>query len=86
VATVVLFSRPGCHLCDEARAVIEAVRADEGFVFEEIDIETDDELVRDYGIRVPVIAIDGEDSFEISVTPEALRTAVRGRPGLERHG
>jgi glutaredoxin len=78
VATVVLYSRPGCHLCDEARAVIEAVRAEIGFDLEEIDIESDDTLIRDYGLRIPVVAIDGEDLFEISVQAAALRAAVGG--------
>jgi glutaredoxin len=78
VATVVLYSRPGCHLCDEARAVIEAVRTEVGFDLEEIDIESDDTLIRDYGLRIPVVAIDGEDLFEISVQAAALRAAVGG--------
>ena len=74
---VIIYSRPGCHLCDEARAVIERVRAAEGFDFDEIDIERDDGLLRDYGIRIPVVAVDGEELFEISVDPDALRAAVR---------
>ena len=57
--------------------MIEAVRAEMAFDLEEIDIESDDVLVRDYGLRIPVVAIDGEDRFEISVGPEALRAAVR---------
>jgi glutaredoxin len=77
VTTVVLYARQGCHLCDEARAVIEDVRAAEGFEFHEIDIERDDELLRDYGIRIPVVAVDGEELFEISVDRDALRAAVR---------
>jgi glutaredoxin len=78
VATVVLYARPGCHLCDEARAVIEAARAEVAFVFEEVDIESDDALVRDYGLRIPVVAIDGDEVFEISVDRTSLLAAVRG--------
>jgi glutaredoxin len=77
VTTVVLYTRDGCHLCDEARAVIERIRATEGFAFEEIDIDGEDRLVRDYGFRVPVVAVDGHELFEISVDPDALRAAVR---------
>jgi len=58
--------------------VIEAVRAEMAFDLEEIDIESDDTLVRDYGLRIPVVAIDGEDVFEISVDAAALRAAVGG--------
>jgi glutaredoxin len=78
VATVVLYARPGCHLCDDARAVIEAARAEVAFVFEEVDIESDDALVRDYGLRIPVVAVDGDELFEISVDETALLAAVRG--------
>jgi glutaredoxin len=76
VTTVVLYARDGCHLCDEARRVIEDVRRAAAFDFTEVDIETDDALVRDYGIRIPVVAVDGEELFEISVDPAALRAAV----------
>jgi glutaredoxin len=76
VASVVLYSRPGCHLCDEARAVILEVRDAAPFAFDEVDIETDDDLVRDYGIRIPVVTVDGEERFEISVDPPAFRAAV----------
>jgi glutaredoxin len=76
VATVVLYARDGCHLCDEARRVIEQVRRTVPFAFTEVDIETDDALIRDYGIRVPVVAIDGVELFEISVDRLALLAAV----------
>ena len=57
--------------------MIETVRAQVPFTFEEVDIERDDALLRDYGIRIPVVAVDGEELFEISVDPAALRAAVR---------
>jgi glutaredoxin len=78
VATVVLYSRPRCHLCEEARAVIEAVQAEIPFDLREIDIESDDALIRDYGLRIPVVSVDGEELFEISVEAGALRAAVGG--------
>ena len=78
MATVVLYARPGCHLCDDARVVIEAARAELAFVFEEVDIESDDALVRDYGLRIPVVAVDGDELFEISVDRTSLLAAVRG--------
>jgi glutaredoxin len=76
VTSVVLYARDGCHLCDEARRVIEDIRRTAPFDFTEIDIETDDALIREYGIRIPVVAIDGEERFEISVDPAAFRAAV----------
>jgi hypothetical protein len=58
--------------------VIEAARAEVAFVFEEVDIESDDALVRDYGLRIPVVTVDGDELFEISVDETALLAAVCG--------
>ena len=76
--SVVLYSRPGCHLCDEARSVIESVRARHPFGFEEIDIERDDDLLVRYGIRIPVVTIDGRERFEIAVDAAELAALVGG--------
>ena len=78
MATVVLYSRPGCHLCDEARAAILDVRGHVPFGFDEVNIETDDALIREYGIRIPVVTIDGEEAFEVAVDAAAFRAAVTG--------
>ena len=68
-----LYGRPGCHLCDEARAVLERIRVERPFRLEEIDIESDDALLRRYLERIPVIALDGEELFDHFVEEEALR-------------
>jgi hypothetical protein len=73
VRTVTLYGRPGCHLCDEARASLRQIQATEPFVLQEMDIETDDELFRRYLERIPVIALDGEELFDHFVDEEALR-------------
>jgi glutaredoxin len=79
--TVVLYGRAGCHLCDEARDVIESVRARTPFVFVEIDIETSDDLLRAYAIRIPVVTVDGEERFEIAVDAAGLDASLRqGEP------
>lgn len=75
-AHVILYGRPACHLCDDARAVILAVRADVPFDFDEVDIDDDDALVREYGLRIPVITIDGQEAFEIRVEAAGLRDAL----------
>ena len=62
---VTLYGRPGCHLCDEARAAVAAALARRAFELEEVDISLDPGLVRRYGERVPVVAIDGEDALEL---------------------
>jgi hypothetical protein len=77
VRHVLLYARPNCGLCDTARAVIEGVAARVAFEFDEVDIETRDDLVRDYGARIPVVAIDGDEAFEISVDAGRLEALVR---------
>lgn len=73
---VVLYSRPGCHLCDVAREAILALRERLGFEFDEIDIEADEELELEYGIRIPVVDVDGEEAFEVTVDAERLARLV----------
>ena len=70
---VTLYGRPGCHLCDEARAVLERVRTDAPFALREIDIERDDELFKRYLERIPVVCLDGEELFEFHVDERTLR-------------
>ena len=71
--TVTLYGRRGCHLCDDARAELERIRAEHPFILEEIDIEADDALLRRYLERIPVIALGGEELFDLFVDGEALR-------------
>ncbi|HMJ01549.1 MAG TPA: glutaredoxin family protein [Conexibacter sp.] len=70
---VVLYGKPGCHLCDEARVVLERVRAEVPFALVERDIELDDALHRAYLERIPVIALDGEELFDFFVDAAELR-------------
>lgn len=74
-----MYSRPRCGLCDEARAVIFAERERTPFGFRELDVSGNDELERAYGLRVPVVLVDGQERFEISVDPEGFRAALAGR-------
>jgi glutaredoxin len=71
-ARLVLYSRPGCHLCDDARVVLERI----GEPFEEIDIESDDELHRRYLERIPVIVLDGHELYDFFVDEQDLRRRV----------
>jgi glutaredoxin len=76
--TVRMYSRPGCHLCDEAREMILALRERVPFAFEEVDVSGDDELELAYGIRIPVVLVDAEERFEIAVDREELEAVLRG--------
>jgi redox-sensing transcriptional repressor len=73
VNLVVLYGRPGCCLCDDAREVLERVRADQPFELLELDIDGDESLLRAYLERIPVVTIDGEELFELSVDEAAFR-------------
>jgi glutaredoxin len=72
VRTVTLYGRSGCHLCDDARATLERVRARHPFVLREVDIEADDALFKRYLERIPVVVLDGEELFELFVDEETL--------------
>jgi glutaredoxin len=72
VTTLTLYGKPDCHLCDEARAVLERVRTQRPFELIERDITQDEALERAYFERIPVIAIDGEDAFELFVDERRL--------------
>ena len=73
---VVLYGRPGCHLCADARAVLDRVRAEVPFALTERDIERDDALLRAYLERIPVVTIDGVEHFEFFVEEARLRRAL----------
>jgi glutaredoxin len=70
---VTLYGKPDCHLCDEARAVVLAVREEREFELREVDISRDRELLRGYGERIPVVAVDGRERFQFHVDPDRLR-------------
>jgi len=75
--TVTLYTRPGCHLCDDARAAILRVRERADFTITEVDIESDDALHRAYLERIPVVELDGEELFEHFVDEAALAARLR---------
>ncbi len=70
--TIVLYGRPGCCLCDDAREVLERVRAVHPFKLVERDIEQDEALLRSYLERIPVVTIDGPEAFELFVDEREL--------------
>lgn len=75
-ARVVLYSKPGCHLCDDARTVIEQVCAEVGETYEDVDITTSEELQRRFGEEIPVTFVDGRQHDFWRVDRERLRAAL----------
>jgi glutaredoxin len=76
VPTVTLYGRPGCHLCDDARVVLDRVRAEVPFEVHSVNIEDDDALFRAYLERIPVVAIDGEEVYDYHVDEADLRARL----------
>ena len=75
-STRAMYSRTTCGLCDEAREVILSVRGRAAFDFDEVFIDDDDNLERTYGLRVPVMEVDGVEHFEFTVDPASLKGLV----------
>ena len=72
--SVFLYSRPGCHLCDHARAALE----DSGIAFEEVDITADPALEAEYGTLIPVVEQGGRQLFEAGMDPRELPALLNG--------
>jgi len=80
--SVVLYSRPGCCLCDDAREILLRAAATYGFELAERDIEDDEQLLRRYLERIPVVTIDGIEVFELLIDESELeRYLARVQPG-----
>jgi glutaredoxin len=77
-ARVRLLSKPGCHLCDDARAVIDAVCAELGERYEDVDISSDRHLAARYAEQIPVTFVDGRQHDFWRVDAERLRRSLRG--------
>jgi len=75
---ITLLSRPGCHLCAEARQVIERVAGELGVPWTERDITASEQDLRDYGEMIPVTLIDGVQHDFWRVEEGRLRRALGG--------
>jgi glutaredoxin len=78
---VVLYTRPSCHLCEEAKREIRAADCADEYTLEEINIEGDRELLRRYQYDIPVITIDGVEAFRHRLTSDEFRESLRRRAG-----
>ncbi len=76
MARVTLIGKPGCHLCDEARAVVSAVTAELGEEYVELSILDDPDLRARYAEQIPVTLVDGQQHDFWRVSPDRLRAAL----------
>lgn len=77
MTAVTLYTRPGCHLCDEARQAIVGLRDElPPFELREVNIEQDEDLMGRYLERIPVVAVDGEVVSELELKLDLLRASL----------
>jgi hypothetical protein len=76
VSVVTLYGKPGCHLCDDARAVVAGVIAERELELREVDVSLDPALNARYGERIPVVEVGGREVAELHVDPGVLRRAL----------
>lgn len=73
---VVMYTRPGCHLCDEMKEAIRASGCAELYALEEVDIENDAELLARYQFEIPVLCINGIEAFRHRVRSDEFKAQV----------
>jgi glutaredoxin len=78
-ATITVYSKPDCHLCEEAMTVLGRLREELGFALRELDITADDDLHRAYFERIPVVVLDGEELCEYHVSEALVRERLESR-------
>jgi glutaredoxin len=76
-AHIILYTRPGCHLCEEARASMLAANCGDQYTLEEVNIDTDPALKESYGWEIPVIFINGVKAFKYRLTPDEFKRKLR---------
>ena len=77
-----LYSKPGCHLCDEMKHVIDRVAARLPLVVDVVDISTDPELTARYGLEIPVLMIDGKKVAKYRVSERELEEKLRRKTSV----
>ena len=75
---ITLYTRDGCHLCDDAKVVLDRVRNQTGEGYEEIDIDGDADLTAEYGDRIPVVLLDGREHGYWRVEEQRLLRDLAG--------
>jgi glutaredoxin len=78
-AAITVYSKPDCHLCDEAMAALRRLQGEFSFVLRELDISADEALHRSYFDRIPVVEIDGEEVCEYFVHETLVRERLESR-------
>lgn len=78
---VTLYTKEGCHLCEEAKKVLDRVRNDTAFEFEEVCLRDDDTRFPEYRESIPVVTVNGARAFRYRVDEKKLRAILAGSGG-----
>jgi glutaredoxin len=79
MARITVYSKPDCHLCEQAMSVLRPLQQELGFALEECDITLDDALHRAYFERIPVVMLDGRELCEFHVSEALVRERLESR-------
>ncbi len=77
MAQVTVYSKPGCHLCEEAVRALQRIQKQHPFELEEVNIQDDPALLAEYGEQVPVVTLNGTFLFEYAVDEARLRQLLK---------
>ena len=77
--SLTLYSRPGCHLCDEMKAVVHNVARTIPLALNDVDISTDPALEAQYGLEIPVLLVEGKKAAKYRITEDALVRILTSR-------
>ncbi len=77
MAHVTVYSKPGCHLCEEAVRLLQRVQKQHPFALEEVNIQEDPALLAEYGEQIPVVMLNGTFLFEYAVDEARLRQLLK---------
>jgi glutaredoxin len=81
VIALTIYSRPGCHLCEEMKAVVQTIARSIPVSLEEVDISTDPALEARYGLEIPVLLVEGRKAAKYRIGETELRQLLAGRAG-----
>ena len=79
-AAITIYSKPGCHLCDEMKRVVLLVSQTVPMTIEEVDISADPELDARYGLEIPVLLVDGQKTAKYRIADGEHRRILEARP------
>lgn len=74
---VIIYTKPGCHLCEEAKREMERAGGGDAYTFEEVNILSDPDLGRRYGTEIPVVLINGTHAFKYRLSADEFKRALR---------